>query len=61
VVSRGSSRARLASALWSITPNSFMVLAAMRSVRRETVSATGRGLSLVVTPVSVQVLFVVTG
>jgi len=34
-------------------------LAAMRSVRRERVSATGRGLSSVVTPVSVQVLSVV--
>jgi hypothetical protein len=31
----------------------------MRSVRRETVSATDRGLSLVTTSVSVQVLFVV--
>src|SRR6516164_10564789 len=59
VVSRNCNPASRASALWSITANSFMPLAAMRSVRRATVPATGCGLSLVTTPVSVQGLFVV--
>ena len=58
-VSRSSSPACSASARWSITANSFMPFAKNSSVRRSTVAATGRGLSLVTIPFSVWVVPVV--
>src|SRR5271166_405668 len=56
MVSRSFSPAWLASALWSITANSFMPFAATISLRRETVPATERGLSLVTMSASIPVL-----
>jgi hypothetical protein len=50
VVSRNCSPAWAASALWSITANSRMPFAAIMLVKREIVSFTGRGLSLVMMP-----------
>ena len=54
VVSRNCMPTRLASALWSITAKTFMPFADKMPVRRETVSVTDLGLTLVVICVSVQ-------
>src|SRR5262249_33372758 len=52
--SRSGRPPRLASALWSITANTVIPFADSVPVRRETVSVTDLGLTLVVISVSVQ-------
>src|SRR6185437_3274291 len=53
VVSRSRSPAPRAASLWSITAKTVIPFAARISVSRDTVAATGRGLTLVTTCVSV--------